>query len=165
MSPLITPELGLLFWQIIIFLTVLFLLAKFAWKPITGALHEREAHIAEALGAAEKAKEEMKNLQASNEKLLQEARLERDKLMKEAQVTANSIINDAKEKASAESTRLIESARVAINSEKQAALTEVRNQAGSLSIMIAEKLLKKELTDSKAQQELVSDYLKEAKLN
>ena len=162
---LITPEFGLLFWQLIIFSIVLFLLAKFAWKPITGALHEREDHIAEALNAAEKAKEEMKNLQAANEKLLQEARVERDKMMKEAQVTATSIINEAKEKASAESTRLVEAARTAINSEKQAALTEVRNQAGSLSIMIAEKLLKKELTDSKAQQELVSDYLKEAKLN
>jgi F-type H+-transporting ATPase subunit b len=95
---LVTPEFGLLFWQILIFATVLFVLAKFAWKPIVKALEERENLISDALGAAEKAKEEMKNLQASNEKLLQETRLERDKILKEAQVTANGIITDAKEK-------------------------------------------------------------------
>jgi F-type H+-transporting ATPase subunit b len=162
---LVTPEFGLLFWQILIFATVLFVLAKFAWKPIVKALEERENLISDALGAAEKAKEEMKNLQASNEKLLQETRLERDKILKEAQVTANGIITDAKDKASSEANRILEGARVAIQSEKASAVAEVKNMAASLALEIAEKVLRKNLSTDGSQRALVDEFIKESKLN
>jgi len=162
---LVQPDFGLLFWQTVTFLIILFILGKFAWKPILGALKEREADIEEALSAAENAKEEMKRLHAANEKLLQDARIEREKILKEASAVANSIITEAKDKATAESNRIVENARIAINNEKLSALTEVKNQAATLAIDIAEKLLRKELSDSKAQKELVSEYLKEAKFN
>ncbi|GAL83720.1 F0F1 ATP synthase subunit B [Sporocytophaga myxococcoides] len=162
---LVQPDFGLLFWQTVTFLIVLFILGKFAWKPILGALKEREADIEEALSAAENAKEELKRLHAANEKLLQDARLERDKILKEASAVANSIITEAKDKATAESNRIVEGAKIAINNEKLAAMTEVKNQAATIAIDIAEKLLRKELSDSTAQKELVSEYLKEAKFN
>ncbi|HVD96685.1 MAG TPA: F0F1 ATP synthase subunit B [Cytophagaceae bacterium] len=162
---LVTPDLGLLFWQSLIFFTVLFILAKFAWKPIVKALEERENVIADALSAAEKAKEEMKNLQASNEKMLQEARLEREKMMKDAQVTANNIIAEAKEKATEEADRIVYNAKALIETEKNAALAEVKNTAANLSLQIAEKLLKKNLSGDDSQKALVNEYIKEAKLN
>lgn len=162
---LVTPSIGLIFWQTLTFLIVLFILAKFAWKPILGSLKEREDSIDEALSAAKKAKEEMLLLSSNNEKLLQEARLERDRTLREAQTAANNIINEAKEKAGAEGQRIIETARVAISNEKQAALTEVKNLAANLSIEIAEKILKRELSDEKAQKELVNEFIKEANLN
>jgi F-type H+-transporting ATPase subunit b len=162
---LVTPGLGLIFWQTITFLIVFFLLAKFAWKPIMTSLKEREDSIEQALGAAQRAKDEMVKLQAANENALQEARLERDKILKEAQAAAAMMLNEAKDKATEEGTRLIESARMAINHEKQAALTEVKNQAANLSLQIAEKLLKRELSSETAQKELVSEYIKEANLN
>ncbi|MBX9853755.1 MAG: F0F1 ATP synthase subunit B [Cytophagaceae bacterium] len=162
---LITPEFGLLFWQFMIFLVILFILGKFAWKPILTSLKEREANIEEALNAAKKAKEEMQKLHADNDKLLQEARLERDKMLREAQTAANNIVSEAKDKATAEGQRLIENARAAINNEKQAALTEVKNLAANLSLEIAEKILKRELADEKAQKELVNEFIKEANLN
>jgi F-type H+-transporting ATPase subunit b len=162
---LVTPDLGLLFWQSLIFFTVLFILAKFAWKPIVKALEERENVIADALGAAEKAKEEMKALQASNDKMLLEARAERDKMVKEAQATANSIIAEAKEKATEEADRIVYNAKALIETEKNAALSEVKNTAANLSLQIAEKLLKKNLSGDDSQKALVNEYIKEAKLN
>lgn len=165
LQSLITPEFGLLFWQVVIFAVVFFILAKFAWKPILTSLHERENTIEEALSTAKKAKEEMLNLTAGNERLLQEARLERDRILRDAQTAASNIINEAKEKSGAEGQRMIDQARVAINNEKQAALTEVKNLAANLSIEIAEKILKRELSDEKAQKELVNEFIKEANLN
>jgi len=162
---LVTPDLGLFFWQTVAFLILLFLLKKLAWKPILGSLKERELSIEQALSAAENAKAEMKKLQAQNENLLQEARSERDRILREATAVSNSLINEAKEKATAEGNRIVESARVAINNEKQAAITEVKNQAAKLSIEIAEKLLKKELSNPAAQKALVAEYIKDAKLS
>lgn len=162
---LVTPGLGLIFWQTVLFLIILFLLGKFAWKPILSALGEREKSIEDALESAKKAKQEMENLKAENESLLQEARLERDKILKDAQAAANNIVEEAKGKASEESTRMIENAKSAISNEKQAALTEVRNLAATLSIEIAEKLIKKELENKKAQETLVDSYLKEVNLS
>ena len=162
---LVTPSIGLLFWQTLTFLIVLFILGKFAWKPIMSALQERENTIDEALSAARRAKEEMQALVAGNEKLLQETRLERDKILRDAQTAASNIINEAKDKAGAEGQRLIEGARAAIINEKQAALTEVKNLAATLSIDIAEKILKRELSDEKAQKELINEFIKEANLN
>jgi F-type H+-transporting ATPase subunit b len=162
---MVTPDFGLLFWQVVTFLIVFGLLAKFAWKPIVAGLKEREDNIDEALNTAKKVREEMSQLKSENEKLIAEARVERDKMLREAQTAATNMINEAKEKANVEGARLLESARISINNEKQAAITEVKNQAATLSIQIAEKLLKRQLSDEKAQKELVNDYIKDAKFN
>jgi F-type H+-transporting ATPase subunit b len=162
---IVTPELGLIFWQLVIFLLVLFLLAKFAWNPILKALHEREDSIDQALRMAEQAKLEMQNLKAGNEKLLADARLERDKTLREGQQVANQLIEQAKTTAVEEANRIAQQAREAIQQEKNQALAEVRNTAAQLSVDIAERLLRRELADPAAQQQLVDEYLKDVKLN
>lgn len=162
---LVTPGFGLLFWQTVTFLIVLFLLGKFAWKPIMNALNEREASIENALSAAEKAKLEMQALKADNEKLLAEARMERDKILKEATEAANSIVENSKQRANEEGARMIADAREAIENEKRAAITEVKNMAATLSLEIAEQILRKELSDKSAQQTLAQDYIREVTLN
>jgi len=162
---IVTPELGLIFWQLVIFLLVLFLLAKFAWKPILTALHEREDSIDNALRMAEQAKLEMQNLKAGNEKLLADARHERDQMLKEGQTIANQIVEKAKTAATEEANRIAQQAREAIQQEKNQALAEVRNTAAQLSVDIAERLLRRELADPAAQQKLVDEYLKDVKLN
>jgi len=162
---IVTPELGLIFWQLIIFLLVLFLLAKFAWKPILTALRDREDSIDNALRMAEQAKLEMQNLKAGNEKLLADARHERDQMLKEGQNIANQIVEKAKTDATDEANRIAQQAREAIQQEKNQALAEVRNTAAQLSVDIAERLLRRELADPAAQQQLVTEYLKDVKLN
>ncbi|RYE91170.1 MAG: F0F1 ATP synthase subunit B [Cytophagaceae bacterium] len=162
---IVTPELGLIFWQLVIFLLVLFLLAKFAWKPILTALRDREDSIDNALRMAEQAKLEMQNLKAGNEKLLADARHERDQMLKEGQAIANQIVEKAKTAATEEANRIAQQARESIQQEKNQALAEVRNTAAQLSVDIAERLLRRELADPAAQQKLVDDYLKDVKLN
>ena len=162
---MLQPEFGLIFWTLLVFLIVLFLLTKFAWKPITKALKEREDSIEESLNSAEKAREEMAKLKAENEKLLAEAIVERDKRFKEAREASSRIIDEAKEKASQEGAKLIENAKEVINNEKQAALAEVKNQVASLSIQIAEKLLRKKLSDIEVQKELIDDLIKDISVN
>ena len=162
---LTNPSLGLLFWQLVIFLILFFLLAKFAWGPILSSLRERESSIESALRMADQAKLEMQQLKAGNEKLLAEARLERDRILKEATDISNQLIEQAKTKATEEGGRMIVQAREAIQNEKNAALAEVKNTAARLSIDIAERILRRELTDQPAQQQLVDSYLKEVKLN
>ena len=159
---LVTPGLGLIFWQTLTFLIVLFVLSRFAWKPILSTIKKREDEIDEALKAAQQARQEMAKLQASNENLLKEARAERDKMMREAQQTANAIVSEAQEKARTEGNRLMEDARNSIQAEKTAALAEIRNQVAELSLSIAEKILKEKLANDAAQQALVSSYLQEA---
>ena len=162
---LVTPGFGLIFWQLITFLIVLFLLSKFAWKPIMAGLRERETSIENALSMAEKAKLEMQSLKAGNEKLLAEARAERDRILKDASDASNQMIEAAKTKATEEGDRMIAQAREAVQNEKRAALAEIKTLAGNLSVEIAEQLLKRELKDATAQQQLVSDYMKEVTLN
>lgn len=162
---LILPSFGLIFWMTITFIIVFVILKKAAWKPILGSLKEREKSIQDALDAAEKAKQEMAQLQASNEKILMEARAERDNLLKEARETKDGIINEAKVKAQKEATKLMQDARDAIQNEKAAALTELKNQVATLSIEIAEKILKTELSSSDKQKTLVNNMLKEVSLN
>ncbi|KUG06219.1 F0F1 ATP synthase subunit B [Solirubrum puertoriconensis] len=162
---LITPDFGLLFWQFVVFLLLVFLLAKFAWKPILAGLREREESIENALRQADQAKLEMQQLKAGNEKLLAEARQERDRILKEAATISEQLIEQAKQKATDEGARMIMQAREAIQNEKQAALAEVKNTAAQLSIDIAERILRRELTDATAQKQLVTDYLQEVKLN
>lgn len=162
---LVTPNFGLIFWQLVTFLIVLFLLTKFAWKPIMSALRERETSIENALSAAEKAKLEMQGLKAENEKLLAEARMERDKILKEASDAGNALVENARNKANEEGSRMIAQAREAIENEKRAAITEVKNMAAALSVEIAERILRKELSDPQAQQALAQDYIREVTLN
>lgn len=162
---LITPAFGLIFWQTLIFLVVLLILGKFAWKPILGALQTREDSIDEALRMAEKAKEEMASLKADNQKLLMEAKVERDKMLKAATKIAQEIKDQAKEDALLIGDKMIEDAKSSIESEKNNALKQIKDQVAELSLQITEKLLKKNLADDKSQQELIQSYIKEIKLN
>jgi F-type H+-transporting ATPase subunit b len=162
---LIIPSAGLIFWQLIGFLALLFILIKFAWKPILASLAEREASIDGALKSAEQARNEMANLKAENEKLLQEARLERDVILSKAHEASLKMIEDAKTESSKQGALLIESAKAVIETEKKAALTEVKNQVALLTLEVTEKLLRKKLGDDKAQVELVDQFIKDLKLN
>ena len=162
---LLTPGTGLLFWQSVVFIALFLFLAKFAWKPIIGALNEREESIRQALESAEKAKAEMSALQAGNEKLLKEAREERDKIVRDAREAANRLIDQAQTEARKSADKLIEDAKAVINTEKQAALRDVNSQVALFSIEIAEKLLKKNLSSDKAQKDMVEEFIKETKLN
>ena len=156
---------GLFFWQAIILVILIVLLAKFAWKPILAALAAREEGISNALLAAENAKKDMQNLKADNEKLLAEARAERDLMIKEAREIKEKMIADAKSEAQAQGAAMIESAKATIESEKNAAMAELKNQVSSLSLEIAETLLKGELSNKEAQTKLVEKMLGDAKLN
>lgn len=162
---LITPSLGLLFWSAIIFAILLFILTKFAWKPIVGALEEREKFIADSLDQANKAKEEMAKLKSENEALLAQARQERDKILKDAQTVANSTISEAKDKALIEAEKMISNARMQIVNEKNAAITELKNLVATTSVQIAEQIVKKNLSSDSSQKELIDSYLKDSKFN
>ena len=162
---LITPQLGLLFWQTVLFLLLLFILTKFAWKPIMSGLREREDSIESALRMADQAKIDMQQLKAGNEKLLADARHERDRMMQEATIMANQHRDSEKARATEEANRIIQLAREAIQTEKNAALAEVKNTAAKLSLDIAERILRRELADPAAQTQLVDSYLKDVKLN
>ena len=165
LNPLGSPDPGLFIWSTVAFLILFFLLSKFAWKPIVKALDERERFIEDALSKAEMAKAEMAKLISENEDLLKEARLERDSILKEAKEIKDQIINDAKDQAKTEGAKLIEKAKDEITNQKLAAMAEIKNQVSSLSITIAEKVLRKQLEDQDKQQALVNDLLKEVKLN
>ncbi len=161
---LTSPE-SLIFWTTIIFIAFLFLLKKLAWKPILSAVKNREDSINNALLSAEQAKKEMQNLQADNLKLLQEARAERDTMLKEAREIKDKMIADAREEAQNAGFKLIEQAKASIQSEKNAAMAELKNQVSSLSLEIAEKVLKDELSNKDSQAKLVDKLLGEVRLN
>lgn len=162
---LLNPGTGLIVWQAVIFLLLFFILAKFAWKPITESLRVREESIQQALDSAEKAKAEMAQLQADNKKLLEEARQERDQILKDAREIAAKVKDDAKEEAAKQTDKMITSAKAAINTEKQAALTEVKTEVAGLVISVTEKLLRKKLSDEKEQRQLIEEYIKDVNLN
>ena len=162
---LLLPDTGLFIFQLVAFLLLLFILGKFAWKPILAGLKEREETIEGALKSAEKAKEEMQALQADNEKLLAEARAERDSLLKEAVAAANKIKEDAKAETSKITAKMIEDAKASIENEKRAALADVKTQVAALSLDITEKVLRTQLGDKKAQETLVDEYVKDLNLN
>jgi F-type H+-transporting ATPase subunit b len=155
---------GTMIWMTIAFVLVLIIFKKFAWKPILKALKDREDFIEDSLQQAELVKKEMNELQASNKELLAEARTERDKMLKEARETKEEIINEAKENANIEGDKMIAEAREAINNEKMSALTELKNEVGVLSLDIAEKLMRVDLSDSIKQNELVEKLLNEVKI-
>lgn len=156
---------GLFFWQLLVLVVLILLLKKFAWKPILKSLNEREEGIQKALDAAEEAKAEMQNLKADNEKMKQEARLERDAMLKEALQMKKQMISDASDEASKKADEIIAKAQTAIKNEKDAAIDDLRKQVAQYSIEIAEKVLKEELKDKKAQMKLVDNMMKDVKLN
>jgi F-type H+-transporting ATPase subunit b len=162
---LVTPDIGLIFWTTVSFAILYFILAKFAWKPILGAVNEREKSIKDALSAAEMAKEEMASLKADNEKILNEAKLQRESLLKEAREIRSRIIADAESEATEKANKLIQSAKTAIENEKSAAMKELNNTVVDLSLNIAEKLLSKELDNKEKQQENIQEILENTKLN
>jgi len=162
---LLLPGSGLIIWQLLVFVGLFFVLAKFAWKPIIGSLKEREDSIQQALDAAEKAKNEMASLKSDNEKLLKEAREERDKILRDARTASNQIVEEAQNTAKKTADKIVADAKAMINTEKQAALAEVKTQVAQFSLDIAEKIIKKNLSDDKSQKELVDTLIKDLKLN
>lgn len=162
---LILPSVGLIFWMTITFLIVFFLLRKMAWKPILKSLKDREQSIQDALDSAQKAKDEMAALKASNEAILMEARNERDKLLKEARETKENIIAEAKAGAQKEADKIMQNAKDNIQSEKAAAMDELKNQVAKLSIEIAEKIIRTELSSDEKQKALVNTMIDEVNLN
>lgn len=162
---LLTPEFGLLIWTLLAFLVVFFVLGKFAWPAIMKGLKDREATIADSLATAERVKAEMAQLQSENEILLVKAREERALLLKEARETKDKIINEAKEQAKEEANKIILDAQFAINAQKMAAITEVKNQVGKLVIEVSEKVLRRELGNKEAQEAHIMGMVEEVKLN
>ena len=157
---LVTPGLGLIFWTSVVFLLLIFLLKKFAWSPILKAVDDRNKSIDEALSSAEKAKVEMEQLSANNEKIIQEARIERDSIIKEARAVKENTISEAKSKASSEAEKIILSAKEQITNEKMKAMVELKNEIADISIQMAEKIIKSELKDVKSQKKLIEKTLK-----
>lgn len=162
---LVTPNPGTIFWMLIIFGITLFILRKFAWKPILNSLKDRQESIANALNSAEQARKEMKELKADNEKIIAEARRERDIILKEAKEIKEKIVAEAKEKAGTEAQKNIELARQQIQSEKMAAINDIKKQVAELSVMIAEKVIKKELENKDRQEKMVDGLVDDIKLN
>ncbi len=165
LAGLTEPGIGLIFWTTIVFLLLVGILGKYAWKPILGAIKTREEGIEKALASAESALNDMRELKANNEKILIEARNERDALIKEAREAKDAIINEAKSKAQKDADRILTAAREQIVNEKNAAVTELKNQVATLSIEIAEKILRSELSSDEKQKALVNTLMKDVNLN
>lgn len=162
---LVKPGLGLIFWMTLTFSLVLFILSKFAWKPILNSIREREDSINNALNAAEDARKQMDALKSDNEKLLQQARLERDAMLKEAKEMKEEIISTAKKSADDEARRIVASANESIESAKLKALNELKTQVAELSVDLAEKVLRRKMEDRAAQEAFVNENLKSITLN
>ena len=162
---LVTPDIGLLFWMLVSFLIVFLILKKFAWKPILNMLHEREESIEQALKMADKAKAEMEKLKADNERIINEAFAEREKIFREANVIKEKIVNEARDQALMEKDKILTSARASIEVEKNLAIKEIRNTAAELSVQIAEKLIRRELSNDQKQKELVEQMIREMPVN
>ncbi len=162
---LLLPKLGLIIWTLLAFVVVLFILGKFAWKPIVKSLNEREHNIADSLATAERVRAEMAQLQSENEALLAKAREERGQLLKEARETRDKMVSDAKEQAKAEASRIVAEAQQAIEQQKMAALIDVKNQIGHLVIEVSEKILRRELSNKNEQETYIKQLANEIKLN
>lgn len=162
---LLTPAIGLLFWMALVFGILVFFLKKFAWKPILSSLKEREDSIESALRMAEETRAEMAKLKSDNDKILAEARAERDKMIRDAKDITDKMIADAKDKAVTEGSKIIADAREAIQQEKVAMIAQMKKDMAGFSIEIAEKVIRRELSDKKSQESLVSTLISEANLN
>ena len=161
---LVTPDVGLLFWTLVSFIFLYLILRKFAWGPILGAVKEREDSIKEALDAADNAKKDMENLKADNEKILNEAKIERETMLKEAREIKSKLISDAEEEAKIRAKKMVEAAKTAIQNEKNSAMNELKNTVVDLSVGIAEKLISEELADKDKQLKMIEDILEDSKL-
>ena len=161
---LVTPDVGLLFWTLVSFTILYLILRKFAWGPILGAVKEREESIKAALGAADNAKKEMENLKADNEKILNEAKIERETMLKEAREMKSKLISDAEDEAKIKAKKMVEAAKTAIQNEKNSAMNELRNTVVDLSVGIAEKLISEELADKDRQLKMIEEILDDSKL-
>lgn len=164
-NPLVLPDIGLVFWNTIAFIVLFFVLRAFAWKPMLKAIHDREQGIEDALSKADKMKADIAAMQSENEALLAKAREERAQMIKEAKETADKMVADAKDKAKNEFDRIVADAQVAINQQKNAALTDVKNQVGSLVVEVAEKVLRKELANKSEQESYIKQLADGVKLN
>ena len=162
---LVTPDIGLLFWMLLSFLIVFFLLKKFAWKTILNMLHEREDSIEQALKSADKAKADIEKMQADNERILSEARVEREKIFREAQNVKEKIIGEAREQANMEKDKIMNDARLSIETEKNRAIKEIHDIVAELSIQIAEKLLREELSSGQKQKDLIGRMINDMTVN
>ena len=162
---IIKPDLGLLIWMLISFGVILYVLIKFAWRPILAALKYRERSIQKSLEAAQQAKEEMAKIEFGNEKITQLAKIERENLLKEAKELKNNIIEEAKETAKKEAKKIIEEARLSVEYEKNMVINEIKNQIAALSVDIAEKILKQNLGNESTQKKLIDDLVKDIDLN
>lgn len=162
---MIEPGIGLLFWMTLTFLILLFFLAKFAWKPIMAAINEREVTIVDSLNQAKLAKQEVLNLKAENEVIIREAKVERDNILKEARQIKDRIVGEAKDLAKTEGDKMIEQARQSIQMEKAVAMSDIKNQISTLSVSIAESILKQKLDSNDAQNALVDNILNKSNLN
>ena len=162
---LVTPDVGLLFWTFCSFAILYFLLKKFAWKPILGSVNDREDSIREALLAAENAKKEMENLKSDNEKILKEAKVERENMLKDAREIKTKLISDAENQAKEQASKMIESAQLVIQNEKNSAMNELKQTVVELSVGIAEKVISSELEDKNKQLKAVENMLNDASLN
>jgi F-type H+-transporting ATPase subunit b len=162
---LVNPGIGLIVWMTLAFLAILYILGKYAWGPIMKALKERESTIRDSLNSAEKAKEEMREMKFSNEELLQEAKNERDAILATARKIKESIIEESKLKATEEADRIIVSAKESIQNEKMNAMTDLKNQLAELSLEVAKKILQRELSDPKKQEEYIKELMKDVKFN
>lgn len=162
---LLTPEFGLLLWTLVAFLVVFYVLGKYAWPAIVKGLKQREQNIADSLATAERVKAEMMQMKSENEALLAQAREERAKLLKEARETKEKIINEAKDQAKAEASKIISESQAAINVQKMAALTDVKNQVGKMVVEVSEKILRRELENKNEQEKFIKELVSEVKLN
>lgn len=162
---LLTPSIGLIFWMTISFIVLLIILGKYAWKPILKALENRENSIQKSLDEAKNAREAMAKLTSQNEQILKEARMEREAILKEAREIKDKIINDAKDVATAESNKIIQSAKETINAERISAINQIKSEVADLSVDIAKKVLQKELSSPEEQKKLIDSLVNQAKLN
>ncbi len=162
---LLLPHLGLIVWTVLAFLIVLFILKKFAWKPILNGLNERESTIANAIASAEKVKQEMAQLKSENEALLAKAREERSAMLKEAKDIKDKMIQDAKDEAKSQAAKILADANASIHHQKMAALTDIKNQVGKMVVEVSEKILRKELSDKAKQESYIKELAEEIKLN
>lgn len=165
LNALTEPSIGLIFWTSIVFILLFLILTKFAWKPILSAIKSREQKIETALQEAEKARADMQKLKTENERILQQARIEYDNIVKEAREIREKIVSQAKADAQKEAQKIIQSAQESINAQKSAAIAEIKQQVAALSVDIAAKILKKELTNTDAQKQLAKQMLEEVSLN
>ncbi|PTN10515.1 F0F1 ATP synthase subunit B [Mangrovibacterium marinum] len=161
----VTPDYGTIFWMVIIFGITLFILKKFAWRPILTALKDRENNIAEALASADKARKEVAKMKTNQEAILDEARKEKNEILKEARELKTKIIDEAKTTAHAEGLKIVETARLQIEAEKTAAITEMKKQLVDLSVLVAEKIIQQEFKTDKNQEKLVEKLIKDLKFN